>query len=84
LSFTFTDGVIIALVAVILFLVWERFHYRHRISEVYDRVIGLADGLDARFELRSHGALRRLYSLDAIIDDIQEKLDLISAHDGGD
>lgn len=70
--------VIVALLTLVVFLVWERFHYRRRISELYDTVIKLTRGLDQRFELRSHPVLRRYYVIDAIIDDIEDKLDLLS------
>jgi len=78
LNITVEDVVIFALLAIIVFLVWERFHYRSRISGFYDGLIDLTDGLDPRFELRSHSRLRRLYSLDAIIDDIESKLRLLA------
>lgn len=84
MNITIEDVVIVGLVAVVVFLVWERFHYRHRISEIYDSLIGLAQGLDSRFELRSHNELRRLYSLDAILDDIEEKLALLRDQDEPD
>jgi hypothetical protein len=70
--------VIAVLLTLVVFLVWERFHYRRRISELYDTVIELSDGLDPRFELRSHPALRRYFVIDSILDDIESKLDLLS------
>ena len=77
MTVTVEEVVIFGLVAIVVFLIWERFHYRHRVSRVYDSVIGLTTGLDSRFELKSHADLRRLYSLDAIIDDIEKKLELL-------
>jgi len=71
---TFTDGVIFALIAVVIFLLWERFHYRRRISELYDETIELTAQLARRFELRSHPAIRHLFSIDAILDDMADKL----------
>ncbi len=70
--------IIVVLVAVVVFLVWERFHYRRRMSDLYDTVIELTAGLDPRFELRSHPALRRYFVIDAILDDLESKLDLLS------
>jgi hypothetical protein len=84
LNITIEDVVIVALVAIVVFLVWERFHYRHRVSGIYDTLIDATSGLDPSFELRSHSELRRLYSLDAIIDDIQAKLELLVRHDESD
>jgi hypothetical protein len=75
--------VIVVLLTLVVFLVWERFHYRRRISDLYDTVIELSEGLDPRFELRSHPALRRYFVIDAILDDIESKLDLLSAEPGG-
>jgi hypothetical protein len=70
--------VIVVLLTLVFFLVWERFHYRRRISDLYDTVIELCEGLDSRFELRTHPALRRYFVIDAILDDIESKLDLLS------
>jgi hypothetical protein len=81
LNITAEDVVIVGLIAVVVFLVWERFHYRHRISTVYDSLIGLTRGLDPRFELRTHDQLRRLFSLDAILDDMEEKVALLKEQD---
>lgn len=74
--------VIVVLLTLVVFLVWERFHYRRRISDLYDAVIELSDGLDPRFELRSHPSLRRYFVIDAILDDIESKLDLLSGAPG--
>ena len=68
------------LIAVLIFLVWERFHYRRRISDLYDALIALTTGLDSRFELRSHPALRSYFVIDAILDDMESKLALLAQH----
>jgi hypothetical protein len=70
--------IIVVLLTFVIFLVWERFHYRRRISDLYDLVIEQTAGLDKRFELRSHPELRRFYKLDAILDDIGAKLELLA------
>jgi hypothetical protein len=75
--------VIVLLLTLVVFLVWERFHYRRRISDLYDTVISLVEGLDPRFELRSHPALRRYFVIDAILDDVESKLDLLSGKQRG-
>ena len=69
--------VIVLLLGTVVFLLWERFHYRQRISDLYDTVIELTAGLDPRFELRSHPQLRRYFAVDAILDDMGSKLDLL-------
>ena len=69
--------IIVVLLSLVIFLVWERFHYRQRISDLYDEVVRITAALDPRFELRSHPALRRYFALDAIIDDISAKLRLL-------
>jgi hypothetical protein len=75
--------VIVVLLGIVVFLLWERFHYRQRISDLYDTVVELAAGLDPRFELRSHPALRRYFVIDAILDDMESKLGLLSDERGG-
>ena len=69
---------VVVLLTAVVFLVWERVHYRRRISELYDTVIALTEGLDPRFELRSHPALRRYFVIDAILDDMESKLGLLA------
>jgi hypothetical protein len=69
--------IIVILLTLVVFLIWERFHYRQRISDLYDEVVRMTAGLDPRFELRSHPALRRYFGLDAIVDDILAKLQLL-------
>ena len=71
---TFTDVVIFALIAIVIFLVWERFHYRRRGSRIYDSLTEIAADLDSRFEIRSHPALRHMFTLDAILDDMEIKI----------
>lgn len=75
--------VIVMLLGIVVFLLWERFHYRQRISDLYDTVVELTAGLDPRFELRSHPALRRYFVIDAILDDMESKLGLLSDERGG-
>jgi len=75
--------IIVILLGVVIFLLWERFHYRQRISDLYDTVVGLSAGLDPRFELRSHPALRRYFVIDAILDDMESKLGLLSDERSG-
>jgi len=75
--------IIVMLLGVVIFLLWERFHYRQRISDLYDTVVGLSAGLDQRFELRSHPALRRYFVIDAILDDMESKLELLSDERSG-
>jgi hypothetical protein len=70
--------IIVVLLTFVIFLVWERFHYRRRISDLYDLVIERSAGLDKKFELRSHPDLRRYYKLDAILDDMAAKLELLA------
>lgn len=74
------DLLLVGLIAAVVFLLLERFHYRRRISDLYDLVIDGASGLEPRFELRTHSALRRLYSLDAILDDLTSKIELVLRH----
>ena len=69
---------IVVLLTRVIFLVWERCHYRQRISDLYDVIVELTTDLDPRFELRSHPALRRLFMLDAILDDMGAKLGLLA------
>jgi hypothetical protein len=71
---SFADVVIFALIAIVIFLVWERFHYRRRVSKIYDSLTELAADLDSRFEIRSHPALRHMFTLDAILDDSEAKI----------
>jgi hypothetical protein len=70
--------IIVVLMTFVIFLVWERFHYRRRISDVYDVVLELTAGLEKSFELRGHPQLRRYFGLDAILDEISAKLELLS------
>jgi hypothetical protein len=69
---------IVVLLTLVIFLVWERFHYRQRISDLYDVIVELTAELDPKFELRSHPALRRYFMLDAILDDMGAKLALLA------
>ena len=73
--------IIVVLLTFVIFLVWERFHYRRRISDLYDAIIELTAGLEKKFELRSHPELRRYFGLDAILDEISAKLELLSGKD---
>ncbi len=66
------------LLAVVLFLVLERLHYRQRVSDLYDTIVELTAGLDPKFEIRSHPELRKFYRLDAILDEMGAKLALLS------
>ena len=65
------------LLGVVIFLLWERSHYKGKINRIYDIVRELATGLEPGFEIRSHPELRRYFTLDSILDDIEAKLERV-------